>query len=828
MKKTILFYMKKYKHFIILLFFALLLFWKVLLFPNYIIFSPHSDIIEQSSYWNYLVSYTYNNYGDLPLWNPYTFSGYYYAGNLFSNMFYPINLVLLFISPENVDTFFGFTFLFHFFLGSVFMFLFLRKIKISEFGSLIGSLVYLLSGRFAISLWVGLPNYAPWVMLTPLVFLLIENFFEKKNLRYALYVSIPLALIILGTHAQYFFFTIFIVLLYFIFRLAILIAKKEKIMISSKLISYILLIFVFMLSLSAIQLLPSLDFSKNNIRLQDFTFEFASGISYEPRNLITLLIPNFFGSYLDNTYWGNYAFWQKNLYIGILPLLFAFFSLFGPKNKHYIFFLLLLIFSFLFALGKYFPLYYLFYNLPLFNLFRAPTRILFFFNFSMIVLVAFGVDFLFYKLKEKFVNRKLLKKIIGVFIVLSLIIALSTLSVFLFKGSILNIGENILDRKFDFEQEGLNSYDFYSSKIEAVYNKIFFGLISLSIFFGLGVLLVLYLYKGKCNINKKYIKFIIILIIFLDLGLYSSNFIDVKDPKEIFSTNKFIDYLSQDNGHFRILDTTIHTLPQHLTMRNSIYKINGYDGMIRVDYQNFVSAGSGIELKPTTIISLKNITASIIYDMLNVKYIISNDILNEKQYKLIKNITTYLYVNNADYSIFDKKIFEVGYEAVSEQDTYIYLNLNAFPKAFVVPNAIVFDNKEKILDAIVDNQLDFKDSVILEQNMNKSLTNKGSFKEAKINLYSPNKVIATVNLKTPGYLVLADTFDKGWKAYDNGKETKVFRANYILRGVYIEKGNHEVIFKYEPGSYKLGRIISIISLSIILLIVFLKRPNLRK
>jgi|TARA_B100001971_G_scaffold7377_1_gene6045 uncharacterized membrane protein YfhO len=708
------------------------------------------------------------------------------------------------------------------------MFLFLKKIRISEFGSLVGSIVYLLSGRFAISLWVGLPNYAPWVMLTPLVFLLIENFFEKKNLRYALYVSIPLALIILGAHAQYFFFTIFIVSLYFIFRLVTLIKERVNIRVIFKLIFYIALIFVFMTSLSAIQLLPSLEFSKNSIRLQDFTFEFASSISYEPWTLITLAIPNFFGSYLDNTYWGSYAFWQKNIYIGILPLIFVFFSLFCPKNKHYLFFLFLLVFSFLFALGKYFPLYYLFYNLPLFNLFRAPTRILFFFNFSMIVLAAFGVDFLFYKVKEKYVNRKLIKKIIGIFIVLSLIITLSTLSVFLFKGSILNIGENILDRKFDFEQEGLNSYDFYSSKIEAAYNKIFFGLISLSIFFGLGVLLVLYLYKGKYNINRKYIKFIIILIICLDLGLYSSNFIDVKDSKEIFSTNKFIDYLLQDNGHFRILDTTTHTLPQHLTMRNSIYKINGYDGMIRVDYQNFVSAGSGIELKPTTIISLKNITASIIYDMLNVKYIISNDILNGKQYKRIKNITTYLYVNNADYSIFDKKIFEAGYEAVSEQDTYIYLNLNAFPKAFVVPNAIVFDNKEKILDAIVDNQLDFKDSVILEQNTNKPLTNKGSFKEAKINLYSPNKVIATVNLKTPGYLVLADTFDKGWKAYDNGKETKVFRANYILRGVYLEKGNHEVIFKYEPGSYKLGRIISIISLSIILLIVFLKRPNLRK
>jgi hypothetical protein len=673
------------------------------------------------------------------------------------------------------------------------------------------------------SLWVGLPNYAPWVMLTPLVFLLIENFFEKKNLRSALYVSIPLALIILGAHAQYFFFTTFIVLLYFIFRLIILIKEKEKIRVIFKLIFYITLTFVFMTSLSAIQLLPSLEFSKNSIRLQDFTFEFASNISYEPWNLITLLIPNFFGSYLDSTYWGNYAFWQKSLYIGILPLMFAFFSLFNLKNKHYIFFLSLLAFSFLFALGKYFPLYYLFYNLPLFNLFRAPTRILFFFNFSMIVLVAFGVDFLFYKVKEKFVNRKLFKKIIGIFIVLSLIIILSTLSAFLFKNSILDIGENILDRKFDFEQGGLNSYEFYSSKIEVVYNKIFFGLISLSIFFGFGVLLVLYLYKGKYSINKKYIKFIIILIIFLDLGLYSINFINVRDPKEIFSPNKFIDYLSQDKGYFRILDTTIHTLPQQLTMRNSIYKINGYDGMIRVDYQNFVSTASGIELKPATIIPLKNITIPIIYDLLNVKYIVSNDILKEKQYKLVKNMTTYLYVNNADYSVFDKRIFDEGYELVSEQDTFIYKNLNAFPKAFIVPSALVFDNKEKILEVISNNEIDFKKFVVLERNTNKPLINKGSFKEAKIISYSPNKIIVKINIENPGYLVLSDSFDKGWKAYDNGREIEVLRANYILRSVYLDTGSHEVIFKYEPKSYKLGKQISLVTFIIVILLIIVLR-----
>jgi hypothetical protein len=59
-------------------------------------------------------------------------------------------------------------------------------------------------------------------------------------------------------------------------------------------------------------------------------------------------------------------------------------------------------------------------------------------------------------------------------------------------------------------------------------------------------------------------------------------------------------------------------------------------------------------------------------------------------------------------------------------------------------------------------------------------------------------------------------YDKGWKAYVDGKEIPHFRANYILRAAALPGGNHTVEFKFEPASYYTGEIISLIA-SVILL-----------
>jgi uncharacterized membrane protein YfhO len=59
-------------------------------------------------------------------------------------------------------------------------------------------------------------------------------------------------------------------------------------------------------------------------------------------------------------------------------------------------------------------------------------------------------------------------------------------------------------------------------------------------------------------------------------------------------------------------------------------------------------------------------------------------------------------------------------------------------------------------------------------------------------------------METPGLVVLADNWDKGWRAYWNGRPVPILRANYAVRGVVVPAGNGTLEFIYKPASLILG------------------------
>jgi uncharacterized membrane protein YfhO len=102
-------------------------------------------------------------------------------------------------------------------------------------------------------------------------------------------------------------------------------------------------------------------------------------------------------------------------------------------------------------------------------------------------------------------------------------------------------------------------------------------------------------------------------------------------------------------------------------------------------------------------------------------------------------------------------------------------------------------------------------------------------KEAKISYYSPNKIIVNVSIENSGYLLLSESYYPGWKAFDNGKKTDIIKANYIQRAVYLEKGQHIVEFKYDPLSYKIGKIITLIALiGIFIYFIFYFKKDIKR
>jgi uncharacterized membrane protein YfhO len=82
--------------------------------------------------------------------------------------------------------------------------------------------------------------------------------------------------------------------------------------------------------------------------------------------------------------------------------------------------------------------------------------------------------------------------------------------------------------------------------------------------------------------------------------------------------------------------------------------------------------------------------------------------------------------------------------------------------------------------------------------------------------YSANRIEIEVNAKNRGFLVLSENYYPRWKAYVDGKKEKVYRADYTLRAVPLNTGEHTVVFIYEDVSYNIGKTLCILGLFILL------------
>jgi hypothetical protein len=93
---------------------------------------------------------------------------------------------------------------------------------------------------------------------------------------------------------------------------------------------------------------------------------------------------------------------------------------------------------------------------------------------------------------------------------------------------------------------------------------------------------------------------------------------------------------------------------------------------------------------------------------------------------------------------------------------------------------------------------------------------------AKITTYQNNRVQIDAQLSESGILILADAFYPGWKAFVDGKEQNILRANYLFRGVELPAGAHKIEFVYDPLSFRVGLAISLLTVMFLVAV-----PSLR-
>jgi uncharacterized membrane protein YfhO len=84
---------------------------------------------------------------------------------------------------------------------------------------------------------------------------------------------------------------------------------------------------------------------------------------------------------------------------------------------------------------------------------------------------------------------------------------------------------------------------------------------------------------------------------------------------------------------------------------------------------------------------------------------------------------------------------------------------------------------------------------------------------ASIRVDRPQRVVVDVRPSKPGYVVLSDTFYPGWRATIDGRPTRIYRANSLVRAVAVDAGDNQVEFVYDPATPKVGAALSVVTLA---------------
>jgi hypothetical protein len=165
-------------------------------------------------------------------------------------------------------------------------------------------------------------------------------------------------------------------------------------------------------------------------------------------------------------------------------------------------------------------------------------------------------------------------------------------------------------------------------------------------------------------------------------------------------------------------------------------------------------------------------------------------------------------------------------ELIGEFDgTFIYENPNAVPRAFVVHDAEVVadvEAAEAVFDAAGDRfsngalrleGFDITEQAVVEadpEDIPGALTdspNQACADDAgkvEITRYEAREVTLRVETACTGLVVLSDTYFPGWQATVNDEPADIHPTNMALRGVVVEAGASEVVFRYQPGNFRVG------------------------
>ena len=736
----------------------------------------------------------------IPLWNPYILCGTPFLAALQTNVFYPLS-VIYYLSPS-FNIAFNLYIIFHFIFAGVFMYSLMKYWRYSYTACIISAFVFTFGGYLTsvITMNTTMSSFI-W---TPLILLFFDRALRRYSISSAILCGVFLAIQFLGGNPDLIYGTIWLIFFYMVGYAWV--HRKEGYGIFVKAFIYFIVANIVWILIDAVQILPTLELLLHSERLAGSRFETITKWSMYPTEIFSFIIPYIRGniSVMEGPF--DPQKWLISFYVGIGALVFSITGLFIDRKKRFVFFWLVLTASIILALGRFTPLYSFLYNfIPGFKHVRYPVKFLYLGAISFSVLAGMGYEMIV-TLKNKAKRQSITSNLLRINVFFAIVLGLF----FIYWDRIMKYVIKMFGRELESTIHISRKiiYTFLSDSMYIAHSFIMLTLITI---------LITAFYNRI--VQKKTFSILVLCVVFLGLynvnaGLTRTSSIDlfIKPPESV-------NLIKQDKGLFRMYQT------------KDIWQINrriyGWNYPLAIhERKGTFMCNSSMQFGISDIFGYDSLLRKIPLDFM----FIIRDLPIERQYKIV-GLLNGLYIISLE-PVGGEVVYKgrlsaakVLYKDASYEHFYILKNPYFMERAFLSERETVPENKSDILGIFKIIDFDPRKVVILTEEpldkhkilyspepMKSKTKNPASREYVEILSYKPEKVIIEAYVNTPKWLVLSDSYYPGWKVFIDGKEDKIYEANYLMRAVYLDRGKHLVEFKYEPFSFKLGSVISLVTL----------------
>jgi hypothetical protein len=627
-------------------------------------------------------------------------------------------------------------------------YLFTRKMGAKFAGGLLAAICFCFGSAFAnIGYHMAMLRALSWF---PLALLFIERYMDTDDRKWMLFFSIVISFQILSGSTQMAFYSVFFYFLYILYAAG---SRGSSLWNAS---GFFLVSCIPPAVLFLPQLFLTIPVIEQSNRIS--SLDFALWGSLNPVSLITAVFPSAFRLKGHIT--------TEDIYTGTLSLLFLITALKTIKwEKKLLPLVMVMLFSFLMALGMFNPIYVFAVRALRFYFFRAPSRFLFFGIFSVSVLSGIGFDMFF---AQKYHSRESILKLFRRVLYGAVIIVFS--SAVLIKGArrhILNIGQAVVEAFIHgAEYHRYSIYDYYR-KVERIYSSLaedlsFTGPVMLFAG-GFAVLAIVYsalLSGGRISMRKKKVRFVskalALLIISANLWGYR------------YSPGSFV----ENTGGFSDIEPVRHNLFGKVRAAS----LQGYR-LCPVDIRSgklpaWAIPNVNMLFDIDSIGAYSPLSGREYYSILAPFQVVDDSIgLKSPDKEEVLDNLRLLRVLNVKYILSPFRLEDAGLEhVITEKGLYLYGIKDSLGKGFLVEGLKTFP----VSDANVR---------VLE--------------------YEAGYARFQVNTPEDMYFVFSEYYFPGWKAEVDGEEVAILPYKEILQSVRLQRGRHNISFTFSPFRHDL-------------------------